>query len=242
MNWRAGLGYMRLGRVWVRARRLIAMLAMLATAAPGVAVAADHSHVAISIAVPADALGSPGDIIGIYAIEMLPCRTASGSTAGDGPMLERLLGMVIGRAYANHRERIDGPAAKEVLRRVPLDAPQTLALGELVTPHAVYCEVRLTLARLPSVQNPVPLPALPVSLRMARPGNLPALQIDYSQPLSIKLSRPWTAEGCAAQLAITMRPGNLHPLLANAALDFGQLSQLVITGLAQNSEATLGCN
>ena len=85
------------------------------------------------------------------------------------------------------------------------------------------------------------LPTLPASLRLARPGALPPFLIDYSQPVTIGLAERWSAGNCPARLTVLLRPGKLRPLLANAALDFGELSQRVLTALAEQAEARLAC-
>ena len=219
----------------------VAILALAAGIACGIALADDHAHVEAVVSVSADALGSPGDVLGVYAIELLPCARAARAGSRLDALFAGLSALLVPSAHANHRERFDGPAAKEVLRRVPLDQAQATALGELIVPRGTYCEVRLTLARLPAVQGPVPIPALPASLRLARPGALPPFLIDYSQPVAIGLTERWNAGNCPARLTVLLRPGKLRPLLANAALDFGELSQRVLAALAEQAEARPAC-
>ena len=148
---------------------------------------------------------------------------------------ERLLGVLVGTAYANHRDRFDGPAGIEFRMRVALDRPGNTLLGELVVPSTRYCRVLLTLARLPAATG---LPALENSLRLSVPDAAP-LEIAFRESIALALSKPWVPDGAAAQLKITLRPRATQSLLAQKNGDFGVFSQRVVTRLTEASSATV---
>lgn len=213
-----------------------------------------HTHLQIKAAVPAAYLGSKGDMLGIYAVEMIPCMKATASLnyldEGKNPLrsilqavLEKTTDLLMSSAWANHRERFDGPASKEVKQRLPLDQSHEVEIGNLPIALGTYCKVRLTLARLPSVTQPISLPALPFSFRMARPGALSPVELNYSHPFIIELKTPWVAkEGSTSKLKITLYPSLAKPLLADAKLDEGTLSQKVLTLLAKRAKAVVTVN
>ena len=216
-----------------------------------------HAHLQVKAAVPAAYLGSKGDILGIYAVEMIPCVKTNASAASISSnvsieestdlksnilqaMLEKTTDLLVSSAWANHREKFNGPASKEVMERFPLDQSHEVNIGNLPIALGTYCKVRLVLARLPSVTQPVSIPALPFSFRMARPGKLAPIELNYSHPFIIDLKAPWTAkEGSTSKLKITLYPSVVKPLLADAKLDEGTLSQKVLTLLAQRAKAVV---
>lgn len=216
-----------------------------------------HAHLQIKAAIPAAYLGSKGDVLGIYAVEMIPC-TKDKTKAKDmayleegknlqpnilQAVLETTTDLFVSSAWANHRQKFDGPASKEVKQRLSLDQSQDVDIGNLPIALGTYCKVRLILARLPAVTQPVSLPALPFSFRMARPGTLPALELNYSHPFIIGLKAPWVAkEGSTSKLNITLYPSLAQPLLADAKLDEGTLSQKVLTLLAERAKAVVKVN
>ena len=155
-----------------RAQRitLCAVAAIAAIAFSGAAPAADHSHVQLSVEVRAADTSASGDALGVYAAQLVPCDVAAASRLPQDQsgtlqaFAERLLGVIVGTAHANHRDRFAGPAAGEFLKRVALDRAGVTPIGELVAPAARYCQVLLTLARLPAVGG---TPELPFSLRLS---------------------------------------------------------------------------
>jgi hypothetical protein len=206
----------------------------------------EHAHLQVNVAVAPGFLGSKGDVMGIYAIEMIPCLKATAYLEPVRPhrnglhaVADAATDLFVSPAWANHREKFDGPSSKEVRQRVPLDQSQDVDIGELPVALGTYCQVRLTLARLPSVAQPVSLPALPYSFRMARPGSLPPLELNYAHPFIIALKKPWIANGKVSNLKITLYPLLVQPLLADTSLDAGTLSQKVLTLLAKRAKAVV---
>lgn len=207
--------------------------------------ASDHTHLTVVVEVPAGEASGEGDALGVYAVQLQPCLASSGLTSRADPQeptfslarftVERLLSVLVGTAYANHRDRFDGPAASEFRTRVALDRPGNTTLGELVVPPARYCRVLLTLARLPTAKG---LPALENSLRLSAPGAAP-LEIAFRESIALSLSKLWVADGAAAQLKITLRPRATQSLLAQQSEDFGVLSQRVMTRLTEASSAAV---
>jgi hypothetical protein len=207
--------------------------------------APDHTHLAVVVEIPAGETSGLGDALGVYAVQLQPCQVSSELTPHADPheptrsfsqlVVERLLSAVSGTAYANHRERFDGPAASEFRRRVALDRAGNTSLGELVVPSARYCGVLLTLARLPAIDG---LLALENSVRLSAPGTA-SLGIAFRESITLSLSKPWLAEGAPAQLKITLRPRATQALLAQQTDDFGVLSQRVMARLAEASSAAV---
>ena len=140
-----------------RAQR-ITLCAVAAIAFTGAAAAVDHSHVQLSVEVRATDTSASGDALGVYAAQLVPCDVAAASRLPQDPsgtlqaFAERLFGVIVGTAHANHRDRFAGPAAGEFLKPVALDRAGVTPIGEIVAPVARrYCQVLLTLARLPAV-------------------------------------------------------------------------------------------
>lgn len=120
--------------------------------------AAVHSHVRVVIEVRADDTGPTGDVMGLYAVELVACAVPLGRAAQPVPahtsltqrVVESVFAAISGTAQANHRDRFDGLAAREFMQLVALDRASRDVLGELDVSAAEYCQLRLTLARFPS--------------------------------------------------------------------------------------------
>ena len=212
----------------------------------GTAEAADHLHLKVDIVIAPSQPGTPGDIMGIYAFELLPCVAAKGAELGGISLFalaKKSVLFLIPSAQANHRERFDGPGAREVMQRVPLDQTRRVPLGKIpVATGLNYCRVRLTLARLPSVQTPVRLPALETSVFMARPGGLAPLAMAYAHPFDMNLTKPWqpfASFASFATLTITLDPSLARPVLADAALEIGVLNRKALTVIAERARLEL---
>ena len=209
----------------------------------GTAEAADHLHLKVDIVIAPSQPGTPGDIMGIYAFELLPCVAAKGAELGGTSLFalaKKSMLFLIPSAQANHRERFDGPGAREVMQRVPLDQTRRVPLGKIpVATGLNYCRVRLTLARLPSVQTPVRLPALETSVFMARPGGLAPLAMAYAHPFDMNLTKPWQPFASSATLTITLDPSLARPVLADAALEIGVLNRKALTVIAERARLEL---
>lgn len=200
--------------------------------------ALDHSHVQLLLEVGAADASASGDALGVYAAQLLPCEAAATSGLLGQPdpwriAAERLLGLLVGTAHANHRERFDGPASGEFMKRVALDRAGMTPIGEIVAPAARYCGVQLTLARLPVVGA---VSALPFSLRLSTAaGN--QIQLDFRESLTVNFDKPWFANGRSARLVIVLHPRSAAALIAGTMDDFGATSQRVVAQLAKASSA-----
>lgn len=220
-------------------RRWIAC-GVVATLFLGAACAADHSHVRLSVEVQANDTSASGDALGLYAAQLVPCDAAAASRSPHNDsatwrgFTERLLSLVIGTAHANHRERFDGPASGEFMKRVALDLAGITPVGEIVAPAARYCRVLLTLARLPATGSP----ELPFSLRLSTPKGR-EIKLDFRESLAVSFDKPWLANGRSANLVITLRPRATAGLIPEDADDFGAVSQRVVAQLAKASSAQL---
>lgn len=218
-----------------RAQR-ITLCAVAAIAFTGAAAAVDHSHVQLSVEVRATDTSASGDALGVYAAQLVPCDVAAASrlpkdqSGSLHAFTERLLGVMVATAYANHRERFAGPAAGEFLKRVALDRADVSPIGEIVAPAARYCRVLLTLARLPAVGG---TPELPFSLRLSMSAGR-EIKLDFRESLAVNLDKPWLANGRSATLVITLRPRS-----AAGADNFGAVRQRVVAQLAQAASAQI---
>jgi hypothetical protein len=196
--------------------------------------AADHLHLKVDIVIAPAQPGTPGDIMGIYAFELLPCVAAKVAGLGNTGLLElakKSLLALIPSAQANHRERFDGPGAREVMQRVPLDQARRVPLGNIpVATGLNYCRVRLTLLRLP---------ALETSVFMARPAGLAPLALGYAHPFDMNLAKPWKPSTQSATLTITLDPSLAKPVLADAALEIGVLNRKALTVIAERARLDL---
>ena len=218
---------------------------VLITAITAFAAEPDHVHVAVEIVVPRDEASGAGDALGLYALQLLPCAgSAQGSTqAGALGRLQahaqdlgkRVLGLLVGTAHANHRERFDGPAAAEFSKRIALDRAATTHVGTLVAPLARYCRVGLVLARLPSQGKE---PALPFSLRLSKPSGQ-ALIIDFRENLEIPLVKPWAASSLTAKLTVVLRPRRALQVLNLQGIDDGERMQRAVVSLATEATASI---
>jgi hypothetical protein len=222
---------------------LAAAAVMPSLAKAGTAEAPDHLHLKVEIVIAPTQPGTPGDVMGIYAFELLPCVAAKSAGLGGTSLLglaKKSVLLLIPSAQANHRERFDGPGAREVMQRVPLDQARRVPLGNIpVATGLNYCRVRLTLARLPSTQMPVPLPALENSVFMARPGGLAPLAMGYAHPFDMSLTKPWKPSTTSAKLTITLDPTLARPVLADTALDIGVLNRRALTVIAEGARLEL---
>ena len=223
-----------------RAQR-ITLCAVAAIAFSWAAAAADHSHVQLSVEIRATDTSASGDALGVYAAQLVPCDVAAASRLPKDQsgslqvFTERLLGAMIGTAHANHRDRFAGPAAGEFLKRVALDRADVTPIGEIVAPAARYCQVLLTLARLPAVGG---TPELPFSLRLSMSAGR-EITLDFRESLAVNLDKPWLANGRSATLVITLRPRSAAGLIAAGADDFGAVCQRVVAQLAQAASAQI---
>lgn len=222
-------------------RRWIAC-GVVATLFLGAACAADHSHVRLSVEVQANDTSASGDALGLYAAQLVPCDAAAASRSPHNDsatwrgFTERLLRLVIGTAHANHRERFDGPASGEFMKRVALDLAGITPVGEIVAPAARYCQVLLTLARLPAAAGATGSPELPFSLRLSTPKGR-EIKLDFRESLTLSFDKPWLANGRSANLVITLRPRSAAELIPESTDDFGAVSQHVVAQLAKASSA-----
>ena len=220
---------------------VMAAAAAISSLSPaGAAETPDHLHLKVDIVVAPSLPGTPGDIMGIYAFELLPCVAAKVAGPGNTGLLElakKSVLALIPSAQANHREHFDGPGAREVMQRVPLDQARRVPLGNIpVATGLNYCRVRLTLARLPSTQTPLRLPALETSVFMARPAGLAPLALGYAHPFDMNLAKPSTQ---SATLTITLDPSLAKPVLADAALEIGVLNRKALTVIAERARLEL---
>ena len=205
----------------------------------------DHVHVAVEIVVPSGEASGVGDALGLYALQLLPCEGSAQSSRQAGSLErlhasalvvgERALGLLVGMAHANHRERFDGPASAEFGKRVALDRAATTNVGKLIVPLARYCKVGLVLARLPSQGTE---PALPFSLRMSK---LPhrALVIEFRENLEIPLFRSWAAIGSTAKLTVVLRPQRTLQILNIQGIEDGERMQRAVGSLATEATASI---
>ncbi len=216
-----------------------------ATALTSSAAQSDHVHVTVEFVVPRAEAGGVGDALGLYAMQLLTCagsaqRSTETSTlerlrAGALAAGERVLGMLVSTAHANHRERFDGPAAAEFGMRVALDHAATTIVGALVAPIARYCKVGLVLARLPSQGKE---PALPFSLRLSKSPDR-VLAIDFRENLEIPLAKPWVASGSTAKLTIALRPQRALQVLDLHGIEDGERMQRAVVSLATEATASI---
>ena len=233
----------------LRSRRRCTVLTMLGsvviTATTGFAAQPDHVHVSVNIVVPRGETSGAGDALGLYALQLLPCPTSALSPPQTGALErlragalvvgERALGLLVGLAHANHRERFDGPAAAEFGKRVALDRAANTNVGSLVTPIATYCKVGLVLARLPSKGQE---PAQPFSLRLSTSPER-ELVINFRENLEIPLAKPWTASGSTAKLTVILRPQRALQVLNLQDIEDGERMQRAVASLATEATASI---
>lgn len=222
---------------------LAAAAAMASLTQAETAEKSDHLHLKVEIVIAPSQSGTPGDVMGIYAFELLPCIASKSAEPGGTSLLElakKSFLLMIPSAQANHRERFDGPGAREVMQRVPLDQARRVPLGDIpVATELNYCRVRLTLARLPSTQTPAPLAALEHSVFMARPNGLAPLAMGYAHPFDMNLAKPWKPSVTSAKLTITLDPALARPVLADTTLDIGVLNRRALTVIAEGARLEL---
>ncbi len=222
-------------------RRCLVLSGVAATLFLGVAHAADHSHVRLSVQVRASDTSAIGGALGLYAAQLVPCDAAAASRLPPDQsgawqvFAERLLNLVVGTAHANHRERFDGPASGEFMKRVALDYAGITPIGEIVAPAARYCRVLLTLARLPAKDGSS---ELPFSLRLSTPKGS-EIKLDFRESLTVNFDKPWRANGRSANLVVTLRPRSAAALIPENTDDFGAVSQRVVAQLAQAASAQI---
>ena len=119
------------------------------------------------------------------------------------------------------------------MKRVALDLAGITPVGEIVAPAARYCQVLLTLARLPAAAGATDSPELPFSLRLSTPKGR-EIKLDFRESLAVNLDKPWLANGRSATLVITLRPRS-----AAGADNFGAVRQRVVAQLAQAASAQI---
>ena len=153
--------------------------------------------------------------------------------------LDRISGSLMSSAWANHSDHFDRPGARIVTTRVRLDRADSYPLGTVVIPSGRYCQVRLTLTRLPATTGADALPALETSVRLSRPGNLPPMAPSYIVGLELPFAQPWQAGHGNAQLTLTLDPSSAAPVLADASLSEGALLRLVVARWVASSQLTL---
>ena len=204
----------------------------------------DHAHVSVTVVVPRGETSASGDALGIYALQLLPCevdapraelmRDAMLVTLGS--VAERLLGVFVGVAHANHRERFDGLAQAEFGKRVALDVSAKTEVGVLVAPIKRFCSVGLVLARLAAKNGQ---PEVPYSLRLSS-GSGQQVTLDFRQDINVTLDKPWVSTGQDAKLVITLRPRRAHAVFQMQAIEDGERMQRVALRLAADADATIG--
>jgi hypothetical protein len=204
---------------------------------------AEHGHIRVVIDIRASDIGATGDVLGLYAAELVACDgrlsladpTLPTSASVSQRTVESIFAVISGTAHANHRERLDGPAAREFMQPVALDRAGRTVLGELDAATGSYCHVRLTLARLPSTAT---RPALPHSLRLSgETGGV--LALDYRETLQVLLTKPWRASGGSIELTVRLRPRTAQALIPFETDDMGAVSQRVVTLLSKQATAEI---
>ncbi len=232
-------------RSLLRSAVLVLFGGFMFTALTSFAAQPDHVHVTVEFVVPRAETSGAGDALGLYALQLLTCADSAQSSTQTG-MLERLragalvavdrvLGVLVSTAHANHRERFDGPAAAEFGRRVALDRAANTIVGTLVAPIARYCKVGLVLARLPSQGKE---PALPFGLRLSKSPDR-VLAIDFRENLEILLAKPWVASGPTAKLTVTLRPQRALQVLDLQGVEDGERMQRAVVSLATEATASI---
>ena len=215
------------------------------TAINAIAASPDHVHLSVRIVVPHGETSGAGDALGLYALQLLPCATSAQSSTQTGALErlranawvvgERALGLMIGIAHANHRERFDGPASAEFGKRIALDRAATTTVGTLAVPLARYCKAGLVLACLPSQGKN---PALPFSLRLSKLAER-ELVIDFRENIEIALAKPWVASGSAAKLTLVLRPQRALLGLNLQGIEDGERMQRAVVNLATEASASI---
>ncbi len=221
--------------------RACVVVALAYSATGALAEKKDHVHLTMNLAVAARPPLPAGDVLGLYAVEVLACpapKAASSSSEHWLAWLDRATSSLMSSAWASHRDSFDGPGARTVNTRVRLDRDGSYPLGTLVIPSGRYCHVRLTLTRLPATSGPSALPALETSMRLSRPGNLPPVAPSYIVALELPFAKPWQAGHGNAQLAVTLDPSSAAPVLADASLSEGSLRRLVVARWVASSQLT----
>ena len=203
----------------------------------------DHVHVSVTVVVPSGESSGVGDALGIYALQLVPCegtepraeRTRDAVVATLSRVAERLLGLFVGVAHANHRERFDGLAQAEFGKRIALDIAAKTEVGVLVAPIKRFCSVELVLARLSAKSGQ---PEVPYSLRLSS-GSGSQVTLDFRQDINVPLDKPWAADGQDAKLALTLRPRRAQAVLQMHGIEAGERMQRVALRLAADADATI---
>jgi hypothetical protein len=205
----------------------------------------DHVHLTLRLAVAPSRPVPAGDLLGLYAVEVLACPSEQAAQAAQGPRqhllswLDDATDLLMSPARANHRDHFDRPGARIVPLRVPLDRAGRFDLGAVVLPSGRYCQVRLTLTRLPATPAPQAQPALDTSLRLTRPGALAPVATPYPMALELPFAQPWQAGHGTAQLTMTLDPAAARAVLADADLSEGALLRGVVQRWTQSSRLSL---
>ena len=202
----------------------------------------DHVHLALRLVVAAKQPLPTGDVLGLYALEVLACPAKLSDKSFDTQLrswLDSLAGLLVSSAWANHRDHFDRPGARIIPTRVPLDRGGSYSLGAVEMPSGLYCQVRLTLTRLPKTEQPKALPALDNSIRLTRPGALPPVAVSYVVPLELPFGKPWQASQGKAELTMTLDPSSANPVLADASLSEGALLRLIVARWVDTSKLSV---
>jgi hypothetical protein len=184
------------------------------------------SFLKIAIAVAPSQARVKGDMLGIHAVEVIPC---------DSNKTSRLTTL----QWVNHRERFDHIGAKVVTARVPLDRARQVDLGRIDIESGQYCHLRFTLMRLPIATHPELLPALDTSLRLARPGQLQPVLISYAIPFVLPLPKPWAVSDGPAVLTVRLDPASANAVLADPKIDAGTIEQRIMMRWKETSLVSL---
>ena len=191
----------------------------------------DHVHLELRLVIASKPPLPAGDVLGLYAVEVLACPVKQSDNSFNAHLLswlDSMAGLVISSAWANHRDHFDRAGARIVTTRVPLDRGGSYPLGTVEVPSGTYCQVRLTLTRLPKADQPNALRALDSSIRLTRPGSLPPIAVSYVVPLELPFSKAWHASQGKAELTMTLDPSSAKPVLADASLSEGALLRLIV--------------
>jgi hypothetical protein len=200
----------------------------------------DHVHLSLKLAVAPSRAMPAGDVLGLYAVEVLACAAPQADLSAQSRVLgwlDRATDVLLSPAWANHRDHFDRPGARIVPTRVRLDRAGSYPLGTVVVPSGMYCQVRLTLTRLPSTTAAPPLAS---SVRLTRPAGLAEVSTPYPVPVELPLATPWQAGHGVALLTMTLDPAAAAPVLADRSLSEGGLMRQVVARWVAASRVQIG--
>jgi hypothetical protein len=184
------------------------------------------SYLKIAIVVAPSQARVKGDMLGVHAIEVIPCDSNKTSDVANLQLV-------------NHRDRFDHMGAKVVTARIPLDRTRQIDLGRIDIDSGQYCHLRFTFMRLPIATHPKLLPALDTSLSLARPGQLQPVLIRYAIPFVLPLSKPWAVSEGPAVLTVKLDPASANAVLADPKIDAGTIEQRVMIRWKETSQVSL---